>query len=243
MSRTTTNAIYRQMLLCRNIQVAVKLPDLGEGTKEATVKEFFVKVGDEVEEVSHTRPFAISFAIPLILSRADHFCCFYSTKICAKFLQTNSSQRSHQRRQARSLPSTSETMISSQWVMSLCRLKMLKVKRKSMQLNQLHLLRQHSPLLRLTIQCQSPTKSKTRLQQHHQVINKLADPTLKRCLLQLLDTSPKKKASISTKCQAPARAAESPRATYSHSSRVVMAQLNKELPQQKAEVAMGTQDQ
>ena len=28
------------------------LPDLGEGTKEATVKQVYVKVGDKVEEVS-----------------------------------------------------------------------------------------------------------------------------------------------------------------------------------------------
>ena len=28
----------------------VKLPDLGEGTKEATVKEMFVKVGSKVSE-------------------------------------------------------------------------------------------------------------------------------------------------------------------------------------------------
>jgi hypothetical protein len=32
--------------------VNVMLPDLGEGTKEATIKQVYVKVGDRVEEVS-----------------------------------------------------------------------------------------------------------------------------------------------------------------------------------------------
>ena len=33
--------------------VEVPLPDLGEGTKEATIKEWYVEPGTKVNEVSH----------------------------------------------------------------------------------------------------------------------------------------------------------------------------------------------
>ncbi len=33
--------------------IRINLPDLGEGTKEATIKEWFVKEGQPIKEVSH----------------------------------------------------------------------------------------------------------------------------------------------------------------------------------------------
>jgi hypothetical protein len=35
--------------------VRINLPDLGEGTKEATIKEWFVKEGQVIKEVRHFR--------------------------------------------------------------------------------------------------------------------------------------------------------------------------------------------
>jgi Biotin-requiring enzyme len=34
--------------------IRINLPDLGEGTKEATIKEWFVKEGQKIKEVNFT---------------------------------------------------------------------------------------------------------------------------------------------------------------------------------------------
>ena len=44
--------------------VKIHLPDLGEGTKEATIKEWYVEPGSVVSEVSHKRnPNLISYLL------------------------------------------------------------------------------------------------------------------------------------------------------------------------------------
>lgn len=59
--------------------VRINLPDLGEGTKEATIKEWFVKEGQRISEVRN---------IPCIL------CAFVSTKTYVRYSPINSWQRS-----------------------------------------------------------------------------------------------------------------------------------------------------
>jgi len=51
--------------------VAIKLPDLGEGTKEATIKEWFVKEGSKIEEF-------------------DDICEVFTDKLVAKIPATHS---------------------------------------------------------------------------------------------------------------------------------------------------------
>jgi 2-oxoisovalerate dehydrogenase E2 component (dihydrolipoyl transacylase) len=52
--------------------VQIKLPDLGEGTKEATVKEWFVKEGDKIKEVSN-----------FLCSKFDDLCEVFTDKLVA----------------------------------------------------------------------------------------------------------------------------------------------------------------
>ena len=56
--------------------VKIHLPDLGEGTKEATIKEWYVEPGSIVNEVS-------------FLSKINNLKFFYSLMIWSKYLQTS----------------------------------------------------------------------------------------------------------------------------------------------------------
>ena len=63
----------------------MKLPDLGEGTKEATVKEWYVKVGDEVEEVSLELN---QLSDPLCHLQYQDLCEVFTDKLVAKIPST-----------------------------------------------------------------------------------------------------------------------------------------------------------
>lgn len=60
-------------------KVDIKLPDLGEGTKEATVKEILVEVGQHVEEVRYFTKLPLIAKTPLACSM----------KILSKYLLTS----------------------------------------------------------------------------------------------------------------------------------------------------------
>jgi len=47
--------------------VSIKLPDLGEGTKEATVKKWFKNEGEKIDEVEYINRYKINYNYSLCL--------------------------------------------------------------------------------------------------------------------------------------------------------------------------------
>ena len=60
----------------------VNLPDLGEGTKEATIKEWYVQPGDKVEEVS------LNHMFNFLNKQFDDLVEVYTDKLVAKIPST-----------------------------------------------------------------------------------------------------------------------------------------------------------
>ena len=62
--------------------VRINLPDLGEGTKEATIKEWFVKEGQIIKEVGNNK-------VCIIWVQYDDICEVFTDKLVAKIPSTH----------------------------------------------------------------------------------------------------------------------------------------------------------
>ena len=146
-----------------------------------------------------------------------------STMICVKCSPTSLSLRSLQLPLEKLLRSTSSQMTSHLLVTRSFRSRQVVMRQLRSSLNKPRkMFRQQSrTALQLSMWLQ------TKLLWQDQVIKLI---TLKRCLLQPSDTSPSSKESISTQCQAPARADASRRVTSLPSSKVRLRQAHQLRP-------------
>ena len=157
-----------------------------------------------------------------------NYISMYSTKTFVRSSQTSLSPRSRLQPQVKSRRSTSATMTLSQSAMLSSRLKRkekVKVPRLLSLQTKLQRLSHWHPTTRFLCRTRSETKSTL----HPQVIKRMkaARRRLKLCQLQLSGTSPRRKASTSTRSRARAKMVESPRLTFWLSSRVAMGRRRK----------------